>query len=110
VAYRQLAMALLIKLSHMSLPAAARMFGGLNHTTCLHAKRRMPPVLDAPGLDECDPTGGCFDRFMDPQRAVMRVDCVVKRHHSQVWRSTRIRLLAKDIGTSDGKALVQEIL
>ncbi len=38
VTYRQLAMALLIKLSHMSLPAVARMFGGLNHTTCLHAK------------------------------------------------------------------------
>jgi hypothetical protein len=54
VAIRQLGMALLIKLSGMSLPATARIFCMTNHTTILHAKRAMAPVLDATGLTESD--------------------------------------------------------
>jgi hypothetical protein len=55
-ALRQLAMALLVKLGHMSLPAVARMFGGMNHTTALHARERMRPILDACELTEADPS------------------------------------------------------
>jgi hypothetical protein len=97
-AYWQLAMALLIKLSHMSLPAVACVFGGLNHTICLHAKRRVPPVLDVPGLDECDTDPAVVSTDSWPnQRAVMpdrlwRSDSIARCGGAHV----RTRLLARE--------------
>lgn len=43
---RQLAMALSIRLSLRSLPDIGRRFGGRDHTTVLHAGRKLEPVLD----------------------------------------------------------------
>jgi Bacterial dnaA protein helix-turn-helix len=55
VYYRQLGAALLCRLSKMSMPQIARLYGFENHTTVLHGREQMRPVLDATGLDECAP-------------------------------------------------------
>jgi hypothetical protein len=54
VAFKQLAMALTCKLTRLSLKTTARLFGLNNHTTVLHAKKALAPILNATGLTEVD--------------------------------------------------------
>jgi hypothetical protein len=54
VAYRQLAIALTHKLTAMPLKAMARIYGLQNHSTILHTKAAMAPIIDAVGLTEED--------------------------------------------------------
>jgi hypothetical protein len=53
-AYRQLAMALICRLTKLNLTTIARLFDVNDHSTVIHAKRTMAPVLDATGLTEAD--------------------------------------------------------
>lgn len=46
---RQCAMALCARLTLLSLPAIGRIFGGRDHTTVLHAKNKLKPVMDRIG-------------------------------------------------------------
>jgi len=49
---RQVAMALTCRLTLHSLPQIGRFFGGRDHTTVLHAKRKLAPCVEAVGADE----------------------------------------------------------
>jgi hypothetical protein len=53
-AYRQLAMALMCRLTKLSLKTIARLFDVNDHSTVIHARRAMVPILDATGLTEAD--------------------------------------------------------
>jgi hypothetical protein len=53
-AYRQLAMALMCRLTKLSLKTIARLFNVNDHSTVIHARGAMAPILDATGLTEAD--------------------------------------------------------
>jgi hypothetical protein len=53
-AYRQLAMSLLCRLTPLPLTSIANLFGLNDHSTVIHARRAMQPVLDATELTEAD--------------------------------------------------------
>jgi hypothetical protein len=53
-AYRQLAMALMCRLTKLSLNTIARLFDINDHSTVIHARNAMQPILDAAGLTEAD--------------------------------------------------------
>jgi hypothetical protein len=52
--YRQLAMALMCRLTKLSLNTIARLFNINDHSTVIHARNSLKPLLDATGLDEVD--------------------------------------------------------
>jgi hypothetical protein len=53
-AYRQLAMALMCRLTTLTLKTIAALFDVSDHSTVIHARNSMAPILDATGLTEAD--------------------------------------------------------
>jgi Bacterial dnaA protein helix-turn-helix len=53
--YRQLAIALTCRLTKLSLNTIAVVFGVRDHTSVIHARNAMRPILDATGLTEAAP-------------------------------------------------------
>ena len=59
---RQIGMALAKRLTLRSLPEIGRRFGGRDHTTVLHAIRKMEPVIDA--VEDHLPQGSTLDEWV----------------------------------------------
>jgi hypothetical protein len=55
IAYRQLSMALTSKLTRLSLNQIAKLYGLGDHSTVVHAKKMMEPIIAGTGLTQADP-------------------------------------------------------